>query len=189
MQMVIVMGIIGVMAGISLPYLNATVSRFRAAGLPREIVTNLRQTRQQAMSQRQSYMFRYTDTTKIITLIDRQERGLTTTVPDVTWRTVPLASGGILASDVKYGLPSGSSASTTLPDGVTMTSLTANVAEVTFQPDGTVIDANGNPVNFGFFFYHNRLASETTCAISVLGASGRIKLWRYDGNANQWIEQ
>jgi hypothetical protein len=59
---------------------------------------------------------------------------------------------------------------------------------VTFQPDGSVIDLNGNPIGMALFIYNNRAARGTASAISVVGASGRIKIWRYDGNANAYVE-
>jgi hypothetical protein len=75
-----------------------------------------------------------------------------------------------------------------LGDGISMTALTNNQLNVTFQPDGSVIDLNGNPVGTALFIYNNRAARATAAAISVVGASGRIKIWRYDRNANAYAE-
>ena len=51
--------------------------------------------------------------------------------------TMPMATGGGLpASELSYGIPSGIS-STTLDDGNTMTALTGSVINITFQPNGT----------------------------------------------------
>jgi hypothetical protein len=69
-----------------------------------------------------------------------------------------------------------------------MTGLTNNQLNVTFQPDGSVIDAAGNPVGVAMFIYNNRAARGTASAISVMGASGRIKIWRYDLSANLYTE-
>jgi hypothetical protein len=51
-----------------------------------------------------------------------------------------------------------------------------------------VIDAAGNPVGVAMFIYNNRAARGTASAISVMGASGRIKIWRYDHSANLYTE-
>jgi hypothetical protein len=59
---------------------------------------------------------------------------------------------------------------------------------ITFQPDGSVIDANGNPVNRALFIYNTQAPTDTAAAISVLGAAGRVKLWRYKSNVNKYVE-
>jgi hypothetical protein len=38
------------------------------------------------------------------------------------------------------------------------------------------------------FLYNNKIPNETATAISILGASGRVKLWRYSASASQFTE-
>ncbi len=101
--------------------------------------------------------------------------------------TVPL--GGVVpAADISIGVPSGLSGSSTLDDTTTPTSLTGSKLNITFQPDGSVIDAAGNPVNRTLFLYNNRVPTQTAVAISVLGAAGRVKVWRYSSSVNKYAE-
>src|SRR2546430_17107342 len=110
--------------------------------------------------------------------------------PAATWTVlaIPLTgSGGLPASEGSYGIPTGISSSA-LSDTTTLTSLSSNKVYVTFQSDGTVVDTNGNPTNRTLFFFNNQVATQTAAAISVLGASGRIKVWRYDTRASKYAE-
>jgi hypothetical protein len=75
-----------------------------------------------------------------------------------------------------------------LGDGISMTPLLNSQINVTFQPDGSVIDAAGNPMGTGLFIYNSVTPRRTAAAMSVVGASGRIKIWRYDQNANAFAE-
>ena len=59
---------------------------------------------------------------------------------------------------------------------------------ITFQNDGSVITSAGLPQNTGFFFFNNKAAQSTATAISVVGASGRVKVWRYQVNGNSYVE-
>jgi Tfp pilus assembly protein FimT len=168
----------------------------RSNALPREIVTQLRFARQQAMSQRQAFTFQYDNSTKKISVIDQQAAGPTVlsatgypnTAVSVTVLSIPVsAGGGLPTAEVSFGVPTGITA-TTLGDNTTPTALVSNKINITFQPDGTVVDANGNPTNRTLFFYNNVVPNQTACAISVLGAAGRIKIWRYSASANQYAE-
>jgi hypothetical protein len=75
-----------------------------------------------------------------------------------------------------------------LGDGISMTPLLNSQINVTFQPDGSVIDAAGNPLGIGLFIYNSVTPQGTAAAMSVVGASGRIKIWRYDQNANAFAQ-
>src|SRR5713101_117832 len=109
----------------------------RSATLPREVSAQLRFTRQQAMSQRQAFTFQYDDSAKQITIFDHNNVGNATpscnmpgtqvltasgypnTACTTIALTVPLAIGGLAASEISYGIPSGI-ISTTLSDNTTL---------------------------------------------------------------------
>jgi prepilin-type N-terminal cleavage/methylation domain-containing protein len=55
----------------------------------------------------------------------------------------------------------------------------------TFLPDGTLVDQSGNPVN-GTVFLGKEGRSETARAVTVLGATGRIRGYRWTGTS--WIK-
>lgn len=197
-EMLIVVTIGAVLTAVTLPQVISARRLMRSAQLPREVATQLRAARQQAMSQRQAFTFQYDDTNKQIVIIDHGPNlrgtfvltapGYPNTAGSVVVLTLPLTGGsGIPSTELVFGVPSGVT-SPTLDDTTTPVGLTGNKINITFQPDGSVIDTSGNPLNRTLFFYNNRAAQETAAAISVLGAAGRIKLWRYDTSASKYSE-
>ena len=205
-ETLIVVTIAAILTSVALPQIILARRLMRSAALPREVVTQLRFARQQAMSQRQAFTFQYDDTTKQISIIDHNNNGnaisscnvagtailadslYPNTTCSTTVLTVPLGSGAVPAADISIGVPSGLSGVSTLDDTTTPTSLTGSKLNITFQPDGSVIDAAGNPVNRTLFLYNNQVPTQTAAAISVLGAAGRVKVWRYSSSVNKYAE-
>ena len=70
LEMLIVVALIGVLSSLALPQLIVQRRLTRSVGITREILTQLRQTRQLAMSQRQAFTFQYDNVTKEISIID-----------------------------------------------------------------------------------------------------------------------
>ena len=195
-EVLAVVAIASILTAVAVPQVISARRMIRSAALPREIATQLRYARQQAMSQRQAFTFVYDDSAKQITIIDHQATGYAllsatnypNTAGSITALTVPVAGGpGLPASEITFGVPTGLS-TPTLADTSTPTSLVANKLTITFQPDGRVLDANGNAVNRALFFYNNQIPNQTASAISVLGSAGRIKIWRYTPSASSYIE-
>lgn len=195
-EILAVVAVATIVTAIALPQVISSRRMIRSASLPREIASQLRYARQQAMSQRQAFTFQYDDATKQITIIDHQATGAAllsasgypNTANSITAITTPLgAGGGLPASEISFGVPNGINV-TSLGDTSTPTALSSNKLTVTFQPDGTVQDSSGNYANRTLFFYNNKIPNQTACAISVLGSAGRIKIWRYTASANAYVE-
>lgn len=195
-ETLIVVALIGVLTALAIPQLVAEQRLYRSLGVTREILSQLRYARQLAMSQRQAMTFQYNNTTKQISIIDHNNNlgrflfvdpSYPNTAGSVVINTTPLATGGLIKSEITYGIPTGLP-NGALADGSSMTALTNNLINITFQPDGSVIDAGGNPTRAAIFIFNSSAPRATASAISVLGASGRIKIWRYDRNANQYQE-
>ena len=203
-ETLIVVTIAGILTTAAMPQLISSRRLIRSATIPREILTQLRFTRQQAMTQRQAFTFQYNNSTKTIRIFDHQNNnnanagcnltgvqvltasGYPNTSCTITALTVSLTTS-LPASEISYGVPSGIS-NANLSDGTTMTALVSNVVNVTFQPDGTVIDSSNNFVNKSLFFYNSQVPTQTAAAISVLGAAGRVKVWRYNTSASKYAE-
>ena len=190
-EMLIVACVLVIISAIALPQIISArrVHRFKA--LAHEITSELRRTRQLAMSQRQVFRFRYDDANKRIVIIDNQGRG-TAANPlandpndDRVVSTVSLAGAGVPAGDIVYGRPGGAPAS--LPDGTALTAPAGSLVEIVFQPDGSVLDANGNPASAALFLYNRQEPADSAIAVSVLGAGGRVKSWRYSRNVNRYV--
>lgn len=205
-ETLIVIAISSLLAAIAVPQIISARRLIRSAALPREVAAQLRFARQQAMSQRQAVTFQYDNSTKQIKIFDHNNNNNATagcnmagtavltatnypnTACSTNVLTVPLgASGGLPASEITFGVPT-TITNTTLGDNTTPTALTGTVLNVTFQPNGTVIDAADNFASQTLFFYNSQAAQQTAAAISVLGPSGRIKVWRYDTSASKFAE-
>lgn len=203
-ELLIVVAIVGILVAIALPQLIANRRLIRFSNVPREVVAQMRSARQQAMSQRQAFTFVYDNSTKRIAIVDHGANSAGTTIltapgyPYTTGSTtvanIPLASEGLPASEIAYGLPgSVTLTNNKLSDGTTAirySDLPTNGRVCfTFQPDGSVIDSNGSAVNSAIFFKSSDSNAETktASAISILGTTGRIKAWRYS-SGNNYVE-
>jgi type II secretory pathway pseudopilin PulG len=195
-ETVIVVALICVLSAIALPQIVAERRLTRSVGVTREILSQMRYARQLAMSQRQAFTFQYNNTTKQISIIDHNSNPgaalfLDPTYPNnlgsVVISTTSLANSGLFQTEIAYGIPPGLP-NGPLADGISMTPLTNNQLNVTFQPDGSVIDLTGNPVGRALYIYNNQASQGTASAISVMGASGRVKIWRYDRSVNLFVE-
>jgi Tfp pilus assembly protein FimT len=205
-ETLVVVAIAAVLGAVAVPQMITSRRLMRSAALPREVVAQLRFAKQQAMSQRQAFTFQYDDSTKQIKIIDHNNNGnpnascnaagtlvladslYPNTTCSTTVVTVPLGGGSVPAADISIGVPSGLTGVSTLDDTTTPTALTGTKLNITFQPDGSVIDAAGNPVNRTLFLYNNRVPTQTAVAISVLGTAGRVKVWRYSSSVNKYAE-
>lgn len=196
LEMLIVIAMIGVLSSMALPQLIAERRLSRSVAVTREIMTQMRHARQLAMSQRQAFTFQYDNTTKQLRIIDHNsnvganlllDASYPNTANSMVVSATPLAAEVELSSEISYGIPSGLPTGA-LADGISLTPLFNSRINITFQPDGSVIDGTGNPVGRAMYIFNNRVARGTAAAISILGASGRVKLWRYDPVANVYAE-
>jgi Tfp pilus assembly protein FimT len=204
LELTIVVAMAAVVSAIAIPNLISSRRIARSNQIPREIVSQLRLARQTALNQAMVVTWRYDHTSKEISVIDHNQAGITydssadtmAALPGkslgsnatVLVAKIPLASFGVLAGDIQIGRPSGVS-TTALDDGTDATALSASSQiNITFQPSGSVVDKNNNPVNRTIFIYNAKMPQQTAYAISVLGTTGRIKMWRYDSVANAYNE-
>src|ERR1700755_2774246 len=84
-ELLTVVTIIIAMTAIALPQLISARRLMRSAGMSREILTQLRYARQEAMSQRQAMTFQYDDSTKQIKIIDHQSSDKTAILTDTNY--------------------------------------------------------------------------------------------------------
>jgi Tfp pilus assembly protein FimT len=192
-ELMIVFVVLAVLTGLAVPQMIALRRLTRSTAVTREIMTQMRYARQLALSRRSAFTFQYDDATKQIKVIGPIPAGKDALLSGTGYpnnagsrviTTVPLAQAGLQSSDISTGIPSGLAGSPYSVDGVTGTALSGGKLNITFQPDGSVIDSAGNLVDSGLFFYNNLAPDGTASAITVRGASGRVKIWRYTLNAN-----
>lgn len=207
-ELLIVVALMGIVSAIALPQMISQRRLMRSTGITREIMTQMRHARQLAMSERKAFTFSYDNLAKQITIIDHNNlrtdpnsgkavlglAGYPNTAGSTVVSTFSLGQGGLNSAEMTYGIPTGlpATAQGALTDGVSMTALASNKLNITFQRDGSVINATGtvsdrNPQDQALFIYNSKVPAATASAISVLGASGRVKIWRYD-NVSRYAE-
>lgn len=204
-EAMIVVAVGAVLCAIAIPQMIAQRRLLRTSAVSREIAVQLRYTRQMALTRRLAFTFQYDNTNKQIRIIGPIPRGAAA-IADPSYpnnagssviQTIPLTQSGLPASELSEGVPTTSTGlpagSPTIPngplgDGVSRSSLSSGILNITFQPDGSVIASTGAPADRAFFFFNNKAAQNTATAISVLGASGRVKIWRYKTNGNAYVE-
>lgn len=182
-ELVIVILIIAIVVVLALPQIISSRRLFRFSAIQRQVAASMRDARQEAMSQRSAITFRYENNNKRIVFWG----GAYGALNDSRNRVVALVGDGVASDELVYGRPSGAPAAA-LGDGSNMTALATSAVEIQFQPDGSVIDANNNPQNKAVFFYNSKSPQDTAFAVSVLGAGGRAKIWRYSKGAKAYVE-
>lgn len=182
-ELVVVVFIIAIIGVLALPQITSSRRAFRFSGMQRQLAATLSETRQQAMSQRRAITFRYNDANKE-TIIYGGSFGV---LNDPNNRVESLYGSGVSRDEIVYGRPVGVSTAA-LDDSSNLNGLTAGIIDITFQPDGSVLDAGNNPINKAIFFYHTASPTGMAFAVSVLGAGGRVKIWRYSASINKYVE-
>lgn len=182
-ELIVVLLVIAILVALALPQMIASRRLLRFTGFQRQVSTILREARQDAMSQRSPITFRYDDANKQVVVYG----GNFGVLGDARNQVTNFADSGITPDEVEYGRPGGITAAA-LSDGTNLSALTSGAIEVKFQADGSVVDASDNPQNKALFFYNAYAPNQTAFAISILGAGGRVKIWRYSEGANLYVE-
>lgn len=182
-ELIVVLLVAAIILVLALPQIISARRLFKFSGSQRQIAASLTSARQEAMSQRKPVTLRYEDTAKRLITFGGDFGPL----GDSRNIVYPLTGSGLDADDLKYGRPLGVTPAA-LGDTTNLTNLSGGAVDVTFQPDGSVINASNNPQNNALFFYHDKYRLQTAFAVSVLGAGGRVKIWRYSEGANQYVE-
>ncbi|HEX3143558.1 MAG TPA: hypothetical protein VHQ64_06270 [Pyrinomonadaceae bacterium] len=204
-EALMVLTIAGILTSVAVPQMLSARRLIRASSMAREVASQLRFARQTAMTQRQAITFQYDNSTKTVKIFDHNNTnnanagcnmtgvqvlsasGYPNTVCTTLLTTVPLATANF-ATELTYGIPSGIT-NTTLDDGNTLTALSGTgLVNITFQADGTVVDNTGTFRSASLFFYNSQVPTQTASAISILGAAGRVKVWRYSTSASKFAE-
>ena len=182
-ELLVVLLILAILVVLALPQMISSRRAFRFTGLQRQIASTLSQARQEAMSQRVPITFRYDNSAKKIII----HGGKFGALGDTNNQSVEMSGSGINANEIVYGRPSGAPTSA-LADTANLTPITANAATITFYPDGSVLDAANLPKNSALFFYNRLHSADMAFAVSVLGAGGRVKVWRYNKKSKSYVE-
>jgi prepilin-type N-terminal cleavage/methylation domain-containing protein len=182
-ELIIVLLIISILVVIALPQIIASRRLMRFSGLQRQVSSTLRDARQEAMSQRLPITVRYDDVNKR-TLVYGGKFGAVGTPSNLI---INFANEGLVENEIVYGKPGGAPI-TALGDSSNIETLVGGRVDITFQADGAVLDASNNPQNKALFFYDAKNPTSVAFAVSVLGAGGRVKIWKYSSGVNSYVE-
>lgn len=160
-----IMGVLTAMAGLQIAQSRATL---QGDGAMRVVLAQMRTAREMAITERRNMVVAFIGTAAI--RVVREE------VPGPT--TTTLSTVGI-ENNIEFSLTAG------LPDTPDAFGNGAAVdfgvaSTVKFTPDGTLVDANGNVIN-GSVFLTQPGSPLSARALTVLGSTGRIRAWRWDG--------
>ncbi len=155
LELVIVLLILAIMVVLALPQIISSRRAFRFSAAQRIMATSLNEARQEAMSQRTAITFRYDDSNKKIITYGGKFGAL----GDARNRAGELSGSGLEAGDIIYGRPAGAPTSA-LADTSNLTPLVSGAAAITFQPDGSVLDASEQSAKQRAFYLQSDSATE-----------------------------
>jgi prepilin-type N-terminal cleavage/methylation domain-containing protein len=170
-ETLVVVGIIGILAGISVMMMPGAILSAKADGGAARVVSVLRTAREQSIAQRRTIRVTFTPPNRIA--ISRVE----VPGPATTVLSTALLEDG-MAFRLFAGVPD-------TPDLFGNASATAfGVATtVAFTSEGWFVDQNGDPVN-GTAFLGKASQPQSARAVTIFGPTALIREWRWNGT--QW---
>jgi prepilin-type N-terminal cleavage/methylation domain-containing protein len=162
-----------VLAGFAVINMNSILPGVNANGSMYETIAQLRHGRQAAIAQRRNIQLLFPE--------DNQIRLVRNELPNGETVLSNTAFGNncmfMQFDDVNVDTPDGF--------GNISPKYFGGADTMTFMSDGTLVDESGNPVN-GTLFLGVPERPETARAVTILGATGRIRGYRWTGS--EWIE-
>lgn len=170
-DVMLTIGIIGIVSTIAVVQIGEAQLSLKGDGGMRVVAAQLNIARELAISQRRNMRVQFVGTNELDVI--RQEVAAGTT----------LLSRIFLEGGVRYAVVPG------LPDtpdafGNLQAVDFGAAATLMFSSEGTLIDGNGNPVN-GTIFLALPSVSRSARSITILGATGRVSAYRWDGS--RWV--
>ena len=173
MEMLVSLGIIGVLAGAAIIVMPGLTKQSRADGTIAQALNSLRLARDRAIGERRNFEVRFLSTNRI--QVARQEipGPATTVVSDIY-----LENGQSFYRFSTLGdTPDAFGGSAAVAFGITPTQM--------FTSEGTFVDSVGDTVN-GTVFFGTAGDKNTARAITVFGPTALLKVWRWNGS--KWTE-
>jgi prepilin-type N-terminal cleavage/methylation domain-containing protein len=174
LELLLTILVIGIVSGFAIYSFNNVLPTLRSDSALQFLVAQLRQTRQSALDQRRNFTVNFLGTNEL-----RVERNELCATPPCT---VSLVADYFLPYNMTYmlfpSLPD-------TPDGfgtAQAVGFNGSATTIIFQGDGTVVDASGLFAN-GTVFIGRAGNSATARAVTVMGATGRVRGYRFDGTA------
>jgi prepilin-type N-terminal cleavage/methylation domain-containing protein len=182
-ELMFVVGIAGVLSAVAMVQIGSSNASLKGDGAMRVVLSQMNQAREMSITQRRYMRVTFDSTANTVSVL-REETGGTTT----TLSTIPFEGGAKFM--LSSGLPDtpdafGKATATSFTSGEgTFASATGSTSVAKFAPDGTLVDWNGQSTN-GTVFTALATSKLSSRAVTVLGSTGRIRAYRWNGQA--WI--
>ncbi len=168
LETMFVLGIMGVLAGMAGLQISASRPSFVGDGAMRVVMSQMRTARELAITQRRYMRVVFTAPNRVQVLREEVPGPATTLVSET------YIEGGVRYSLVTAvpDTPDAFGKGSAIDFGV--------VTNVKFTPDGTLVNQDGQTAN-GSVFLSLPAAEQSARAVTVLGSTGRIRGYRWDG--------
>jgi Tfp pilus assembly protein FimT len=160
------------------PFLQQT----QANSAQQQLKESLRQARETAISERRTIVVKFSGTKTTQLYLVAEPSNTVATTPYLSLTLPGAAQFSTLTGEIDTPDNFGKPASGGIEFGGASGTPTAGVE---FQSDGTFTDGNGNPINGTIFLALPNVLTSAR-AITILGNTGRIKVYRYNGTA--WVQ-
>jgi prepilin-type N-terminal cleavage/methylation domain-containing protein len=183
-ELMFVVGIAGVLSAVAMVQVGSSNASLKGDGAMRVVLSQMNQAREMSITQRRYMRVTFDSTANTVSVTREEVTGGTTT----TLSTIPFEGGAVFM--LSSGLPDtpdafGKASATSFTSGEgTFASATGNTSVAKFAPDGTLVDWNGQSTN-GTVFTALATSKLSARAVTVLGSTGRIRAYRWNGQA--WI--
>jgi prepilin-type N-terminal cleavage/methylation domain-containing protein len=185
-ELLLVMGIMGVVTSMSILLTGPVRSHARGDAAMRIVLAQMNQAREQAIAQRRYIRVTFDVALDQLIMVREDTAAATTTLSTIGFeggaKLQPVAS--IPALDTPDAFGKTQSPMFRSVNGTFQSLSSSNVAGTQlakFAPDGTFVDWNGRVTN-GTVFIGVANAPTASRAVTVLGSTGRIRAFRWNGN-------
>ena len=196
-ELLVVVGLIMLLSGIMLFYMAGHKKLYKPDDQALQLADILQEARQRALAQRETMRVEINLTSNIVTLIN--ENGSAATTDDVILKRFTLFSTvdvrvDTRPSQITYGPPEPMPVPTAVFKPSVYTSTAGNnVCTIRFLSNGSAVDAGTNATGAGYvqtgvslYVWSPKKSAPTESdqarAITVIGATGSIRMWEFDPN-------
>jgi prepilin-type N-terminal cleavage/methylation domain-containing protein len=176
LEALVVMGIVSVVLTMAILSFTSVLPNARANSALDQVLSQMRSAREQAIAHRREVQVQFVGTNQL-TISELWLKG--TPPPPVTFTFEGGAQYMVFPGVPDTPMGFGNSSS------IYFANLSGGPPIMKFTTNGALIDGNNNPVN-GTVFLGISGKNQTARAITILGATGRVRQYHWDGN--QWQE-
>jgi prepilin-type N-terminal cleavage/methylation domain-containing protein len=204
-ELLVVISIVAIMAGMAIFYANAHRKLYQPDEEALQLSDMLQEGRQRALTERRTMRVEI-NLTKLTAKLYDENRDATVATDDVLLKTITLYPSSNVRVDTRpsqigYNPPETMAVPNALyKPSVYPPSIGENVCTVRFRSDGMAVDAGTNAIGSGAVptgltlhvwspNRNNTSQSDIARSLTILGATGVIRLWEFDPNStatNKW---